>query len=254
MASLPLPPAPKLESLELRGGGKCTLLGEEVDVLMQVVLFFVSWGTLVAKWWFERDRRPAAVFACDAMKQGAGFLACHVFNVLSSVMLISRHQQSECVWYAINVSMDCTVRVYVAFLFLQAAQERFPAFRNFGVYSIPPTVVECGSQTALWLGLVLASRLVIAVGIYIFRDVLSIAFGVAFAPLEAYSAAHGHTFELFFVMVLLPTALNVAQLLVQDSFLRAQHRWYLHIGSAGKPAAAPLAPAAAPHTSYHTLP
>lgn len=51
----------------------CTILASSFDVFIQGLLALISFLVLVAKWWFERPRRPVKVAAMDGSKQGGGF-------------------------------------------------------------------------------------------------------------------------------------------------------------------------------------
>eukprot|EP00754_Rhynchopus_humris_P011388 Rhum_TRINITY_DN14230_c1_g2::Rhum_TRINITY_DN14230_c1_g2_i1::g.75017::m.75017 len=210
----PLPPPPRVES-------ECTIMHEDFDYGVQVLLFFAAFSVLLIKWRCERHRRDAEVFALDAGKQGLGLALCHVFNVAAAALRGSSSRSSECVWYAVNISFDCTVGVAAAYLLLAQARVALHgrSVADFGVYGTPPSLRRWGEQAALWLGVVLASRLSVAALIWAAERPLGAAGSLLLAPLEMYSRVHGYHAELVFVVVVLPLCLNVAQLLAQDSFL-----------------------------------
>ena len=99
---------------------ECTILSSAFDVFIQLLLAFVSFMILVAKWWFEENRRPVKVAAMDGSKQGGGFAVAHVFNMYLSMedapFSVAKAGSDPCQWYWVNIMLDTTVRVLITYL------------------------------------------------------------------------------------------------------------------------------------------
>lgn len=67
---------------------KCTLIADDTDDAVQLLLGFVALSSLYAKWHFEAPRRPAQVWFMDAMKQGTSAAMVHVLNILFSIGIV----------------------------------------------------------------------------------------------------------------------------------------------------------------------
>eukprot|EP01064_Diplonema_japonicum_P016710 TRINITY_DN2472_c1_g2_i1.p1 TRINITY_DN2472_c1_g2~~TRINITY_DN2472_c1_g2_i1.p1 ORF type:complete len:235 (+),score=39.93 TRINITY_DN2472_c1_g2_i1:55-759(+) len=205
-------------------GGECTVMHDNFDVSVQVLLFVVAFGVLVAKWWREEDRRDWEVFVLDSSKQGVGFGSCHFVNMTMSLMQNSQDGSlSECTWYLVNVVLDCTVRVAIAYYLMKAVlgyirDHNLDSQRHleFGYYGQPPGLQHWYKQTLLWLCIVVASRIVLAVLVWLLSGTISFVASLVFFPTEIF----GRHVQLLLVMVVVPLILNIAQLQVQDNFLQ----------------------------------
>eukprot|EP01060_Flectonema_neradi_P016111 TRINITY_DN22706_c0_g1_i1.p1 TRINITY_DN22706_c0_g1~~TRINITY_DN22706_c0_g1_i1.p1 ORF type:complete len:233 (+),score=26.52 TRINITY_DN22706_c0_g1_i1:91-789(+) len=217
----------KLAAASTRGDLECTVFADSFDFAMQGVLFFMAFTVLVISWRLEKPRRSVLVFTFDASKQGAGFGVCHLCNMFFSI-LFKTPNISQCVWYFVNITLDCTVRVWIAYRLLLLVKKQIVS-RNgrivgteydFGYYGHPPQLSHWKVQIYIWITIVTTSRLIMAVIIRLFITPIGAIGGILLAPLESYSQTHGHQLELVVVMVVLPFLLNITQLLVQDSFLK----------------------------------
>jgi hypothetical protein len=128
---------------------RCTLVADRTDDAVQMLLGFIALSSLYAKWHFERPRRPAKVWFMDAMKQGTSAAMIHVMNILYAIGLVdlsdtpsdedqvraaavavsavsmglerrsNRCVGFQCAFYFMNVVIDTTLGVYIAYLLLQ---------------------------------------------------------------------------------------------------------------------------------------
>lgn len=64
---------------------QCTLIADETDDAVQLVLGFIALSSLYGKWHFETPRRPATIWFMDAMKQGTSAAMVHVVNIVFSI-------------------------------------------------------------------------------------------------------------------------------------------------------------------------
>lgn len=64
---------------------QCTLIADETDDAVQLVLGIIALSSLYGKWHFETPRRPARIWFMDAMKQGTSAAMVHVVNIVFSI-------------------------------------------------------------------------------------------------------------------------------------------------------------------------
>eukprot|EP00906_Rhabdomonas_costata_P023199 RCo033400 len=208
---------------------QCTIVEGALDWLMQCLLATVAFLMLCVKWQLEvPSPRPPRIFLLDSAKQGCGFAVAHIGN-LAVAQFLATPEQSACVWYLVNILLDTTVRVVLAFALLRAVYALLqwagldPQGRlKSGQYGDPINYTRWFKQLMLWVGVVLVSRIIMAGVVVAMAPWLASIGQALLAPLEDYSATHGHGLELLLVMVVLPTILNSAQLCVQDGFLKAR--------------------------------
>ena len=217
----------ELTAKRMRGDPECTVFTDTFDIAMQGVLFFLAFSVLVTSWRLEEPRRSILVFAFDASKQGAGFGVCHLCNMFFSI-IFKTPEISQCVWYFLNITFDCTIRVWIAYRLLLFIKKQM-AIRygrllgteyDFGYYGDPPQLSYWKTQIYIWIGIVTMSRLIMAIVIRLFITPIGALGEILLSPLESYSQTHGHELELVLVMVVFPFCLNITQLLIQDSFLK----------------------------------
>lgn len=67
---------------------KCTLIGDQTDDAVQLLLGLVALSSLYAKWLCESPRRPARVWFMDAMKQGTSAAMVHVLNIVFAIGIV----------------------------------------------------------------------------------------------------------------------------------------------------------------------
>jgi hypothetical protein len=232
----------------------CTLLGDDVGVLVQLVLGGTALGFLMLKRRLERPKRKLRDFCRDVSKQVIGSLMAHGMNLLIAVKL---SQQStcdgdgdangdECMWYFMNFLVDvgCGVVLNWAFLNLLSWTARrydwtslhsgeylenggsicrsWPRWLRCGSRRGNATCPECSNRSYVlqlmsWIGIVSLTKLILYGCILIpFHTELG---KVGTAILKPVS--HNDTLELMIVMVVVPVSLNILQFWIQDNFLQA---------------------------------
>jgi hypothetical protein len=117
----------------------------------------------------------------------------------------------ECVWYFLNFVSDCTLGMIVSIAFLRLQQElafslNWLNLQDSGDYGNPPSYRVWFLQLISWVFIILFSKAIVlsvliasAVPLGTFGDLL-------FEPLQDFPFA-----ELFLVMVIFPSFLNVIQ-------------------------------------------
>jgi len=196
---------------------QCKVLEGWYSMCVQVLLLFTTCGVLGIKWYREHPRRRWQVFLMDGSKQlfGAGFV--HVLNLVSALIL--HHYISEgtdeCNWYWLNIMIDTTFGVFIAYMLLKATVKLF----NYesGQYMSEDgehvEVNEWVKQVAYWcLVLLLMKVVVFFVIIGLHGPLTDLA--------NALLSWRNEEAKLLFVMVVTPAFMNAFQFVVQDSFLK----------------------------------
>lgn len=213
------------QTLAPGAGEHCTILQKPLDYVMQGALALLAFGSLILKRYFESPRRCWLTFGLDTSKQCCGFALCHFINMAQSELL-KQPNFSPCEWYWINIVLDTTVRVVVAyglFRLIYWLLDRYVVAHELasGEYGSPVVWQRFFKQLALWLVVVLLSRAMLAALIYSMPKQLMAVAAPLLAPLERYSKHDNGDLELVVVMLVSPTLLNILQLWIQDSFLKA---------------------------------
>mmetsp|Transcript_15911 Transcript_15911/g.29116 ORF Transcript_15911/g.29116 Transcript_15911/m.29116 type:complete len:229 (+) Transcript_15911:112-798(+) len=203
--------------------GECTLFGA-FGWLIQGLLGILCFSSLILKRYRERPRRSWTIFGMDAMKQAISAGVAHIMNVLIAYLMSEWDSENQCVWYFVNIIIDCSFGVLISYLLLRcitAAALRCGLERlRSGDYlqlSDKPDVKAWLMQLGVWMLIVLFVKWVLVGIIYLLRDYLSDAGAVVLSPV-----AFEPKLELVIVMVVVPCFMNVIQFWVQDSFLKGR--------------------------------
>lgn len=191
---------------------------------IQLILASVCVATLIVKRNLEVPQREWNVWFFDFLKQGIGSSFGHITNLLiSSRIAYSEHEIDECQWYFVVYVTDSTLGTLCNLLLLVIAEkvarnfhsETAKALKNCGDYGDPPTCSTFSTQLALWIAIVIVSK-VLVIGVLILLEIpLNDLVGTIFDHFEGF-----RRLELIFVMVVVPFVLNILQFWVQDTFLK----------------------------------
>ncbi|KAE8898426.1 hypothetical protein PF005_g19539 [Phytophthora fragariae] len=202
---------------------RCTLVADRTDDAVQMLLGFIALSSLYAKWHFERPRRPAQVWFMDAMKQGTSAAMIHVMNILYAIGLVdfsdTPSDEDQCAFYFMNVVIDTTLGVYIAYLLLQlftivATRQQWTSLRCHGYYGSPPSWRVWWIQLLQWCAILTIMKFFVGVVLYAFSTPLGWVGSLLFYPV------HNHPkIELLIVMIGCPLVMNMVQFWIQDSFL-----------------------------------
>ncbi|TMW62079.1 hypothetical protein Poli38472_009572 [Pythium oligandrum] len=198
--------------------GRCELLSGAETYAIQLLLGVIAFATLWYKRHVERPRRTLQIWAMDVSKQAIGAAVSHFINLGVSIQLPP--VTDECVWYFLNFISDCTLGMIVSLAFLRLQQEiafamNWTNIQESGEYGNPPSYRSWALQLVAWLMIIVFSKAIV-VSVLIASSTPLGAFGeVLFHPIKGYPLA-----ELFLVMVMCPSFLNVVQFWIQDSFLK----------------------------------
>lgn len=102
---------------------QCTLVADNTDDAVQLLLGCIALTTLYIKWYLESPRRSLQVWFFDAMKQGTCAAMIHILNILVAIRTAEATDEAkvadQCAFYFLNFVIDTTVGVYVAYHLLQ---------------------------------------------------------------------------------------------------------------------------------------
>ncbi|KAI9920389.1 hypothetical protein PsorP6_015709 [Peronosclerospora sorghi] len=204
-------------------GSSCTLVADRTDDAVQMLLGFLALSSLYAKWYLEWPRRPVKVWFMDAMKQGTSAAMIHVLNILFAIGLVgfsdTPSDQDQCAFYFMNVVIDTTLGVYIAYLLLQvmtfvAIRQQWTSVRCHGNYGSPPSWRVWWIQLLDWCAILIVMKLMVGLVLYAFSTPLGWMGSLLFYPV------HNHPkIELLIVMIGCPLVMNMVQFWIQDSFL-----------------------------------
>jgi len=218
--------------------GECAVLSSVFALVIQSLLFVLSFLTLGVKWKIETAQRPFPVFLRDSSKQIVGSVVIHIWNLLLAILFARGVEHADqCAWYWMNIMLDTTIGVFITYVFLKLSERIFGY--DSGDYSsvaLPwehPALDEANEHEALlsrrqrtwafqistWCVVVSLMKCVIALIMWLGRK-----------PLESLSISvtssipGGSGAKLIFVMVFTPIIMNVSQFWIQDNFLRWTQR------------------------------
>ncbi|CEG40374.1 Protein of unknown function DUF3661, vaculolar transmembrane [Plasmopara halstedii] len=203
---------------------RCTLLADRTDDAVQMLLGFIALSSLYAKWHFEQPRRPVKVWFMDAMKQGTSAAMIHFINIFFAIGLVNfsdePNDQDQCAFYFMNVVIDTTLGVYIAYLLLQlftiiAMRQQWTNVRCHGYYGSPPSWRIWWIQLLQWCFILTIMKVIVGLVLFIFSTPLGWMGYLLFYPVH-----HHPKIELLIVMIGCPLFMNMVQFWIQDSFLK----------------------------------
>lgn len=190
---------------------------------MQGFLGIICISSLLIKRWLEHPLRPWKVFWLDTTKQACSACLAHLMNLAIALVLSGLEGDDECVWYFINIVIDCSVGVLIAYLLLKAvdvyAVQSCPRIRS-GYYISKDGTISLSAwalQLMVWCIIVSISKWLLVCVIALSRPALKVTGHLLLKPFEAFPSV-----ELLVVMIAVPCVMNCFQFWVQDSFLKAE--------------------------------
>lgn len=210
---------------------KCELFPGIYGAFMQFFLLGMTLLVLVGKNHFERksgvNNRKCQEFFLDMLKQLAGFGIVHVAN-FRSVVLQTTPQGDPCRNYLLEILMDTTVGIFVQWAFFKliwlcisrGLEEQYSKPFRRGQYYVDGVLQlsHFYKQLAMWCACSILMKMAMLSLIQLFDGFLKPIVQILLSPLKGYP-----NFELFLIMVVVPTVMNTLQLWVQDNFLQASN-------------------------------
>lgn len=159
------------------------------------------------------------VWSLDTAKQGMSAGAAHVSGMLVA-MVASHDGGDQCAFYLITFTIDTTLGVFIGYVLLKRLQalarsRGWDSLSSTGNYGTPVRYSVWAKQMVTWCLIVVIARACCGAIVYSLRHPLASFSEWLAAPFDG----HPHLF-LLVVMLACPVCMNVAQLWVQDTFLK----------------------------------
>jgi hypothetical protein len=201
----------------------CSLFGT-FGWSIQAVLVGLCFAVLLYKRLLENPRRRWNVFVMDISKQGFSAVLIHSMNMYLAYVFSELAVNDQCLWYFINLTIDCTLGALLNYTFLKLSEAaalkcRCSSFRT-GEYIAPDNSLLIGAwlfQLTVWCLIACLSKALLLGLIYLTSEFCILVAEAVLEPMSPYPQL-----ELLFVMVVVPTVLNCLLLWVQDNFLKAK--------------------------------
>jgi len=204
---------------------QCQLLGNTFEYLIQFILGFIAFLSLVYKRWTEVPRRPWGIWGRDAAKQALGSLAAHVLNILFALHLQKDESENPCVLYLINFVVDsslgCLFNYFLLVHVIEVVAERCASHTMItGYYGDPPSNKIWALQVAAWIFIVTVVKVFLLFALLIpLKNPLYAVGKWSMSGFDYYPKM-----ELVIVMVLVPLVMNILVFWIQDNFLMDNSR------------------------------
>lgn len=205
---------------------KCELFGV-LGIIIQALLGFLSFSTLIIKRYQEKKRRPWLIWGMDTSKQAFGACYQHILNLWVAVWL-GGLTDSPCKWYFLNYMMDIMFGTILNYLFFTGIERFCANFRllkfKSGVYFTKeapekPLFLKWIYQFVIWILVLTMAKFSVILASYFGRDALDVVGEIILTPIRI-----NVNFELIMIMVVLPFLFNAGQFWVQDNFLKKQEK------------------------------
>jgi hypothetical protein len=206
---------------------KCSLTATMFAKVVQAVLAVLCFGSLIVKRHIEHPKRKFRVWVMDTTKQVASSGCAHLSGMaIATLIEAATAAANECAWYFLTFTLDTTLGVSLAYLLLRlqdAVVVRYDlvCLGKSGYYGDHPHY-DYGlwiKQLIVWCIITVFVRMCVGMLMYAAKDPLSSLASLVATPFE------GHA-KLFLVLVMIgcPLCMNIAQLWVQDTFLKKKQQ------------------------------
>ncbi|CAG8604144.1 16122_t:CDS:2, partial [Acaulospora morrowiae] len=198
----------------------CVLV-DKFAIFIQILLGTIAFSTLIYKRHRERPQRPLSIWAYDVSKQIIGAIIIHGLNIAASYIPgLSKEgvDSNPCVWYFLNILVDCTLGVFVLFLLLKMVQALVISVgiqgMKSGDYGQPPKVKWWLRQTTAFVFCLFTMKMVV---VAIFR-LCPFLFDVGEWFLGW--TLHDVKLQVVFVMLIFPLIMNIVQFWIVDQVIK----------------------------------
>ncbi|KAI8075231.1 vacuolar membrane protein-domain-containing protein [Gongronella butleri] len=205
--------------------GQCRLM-DSFAIFIQLCLAAVAFSTLLIKRHREKPRRPLRIWSLDVSKQLVGSILIHSLNVVAAYFFGNPPDEGQvsnpCVWYLLNILVDCTVGVAILWVFLLSFRYltdqwlQWPGFRS-GVYGDPPL----SQQMKPWL----KQLAVYTLSLMLMKMVVVLIFRLC-PWLESVGywmlgwTSSDYKLQVAFVMLIFPLVMNIIQFWIIDTIVK----------------------------------
>ncbi|ORZ15589.1 Vaculolar membrane protein-domain-containing protein, partial [Absidia repens] len=205
--------------------GGCKLM-DSFGIFIQLCLAAAAFSTLLIKRQREHPRRPIRVWSLDVSKQLVGGIVIHSLNVIAAYFFGVKPEQGQqsnpCVWYFLNILVDCTIGVVILWIFLRGFKyvtEHVLQWAGFqsGVYGNPPL----SQQIKPWL----KQLAVYTLSLLLMKTLVVLLFHLC-PWLEDFGfwvlgwTAGNYKLQVAFVMLIFPLVMNILQFWIIDTIVK----------------------------------
>ncbi|KAI8086423.1 vacuolar membrane protein-domain-containing protein [Halteromyces radiatus] len=206
----------------------CKLL-DGFAILVQFILASSAFIILVYKRYRERPQRPVEIWALDVSKQFIGAAVIHSLNILVSYVVgHPRHgpRSNLCVWYMLNVLVDCTLGVGILWCWLRGLQwflEKKCHLNYVRSYGPPPLKRRLTPWAKQTLVFIVAEGLM-KLCVYLIFRLFPILF--RFGEWALRWTKGNYRYQVLFVMLIFPLFMNGMQFWIVDTIVKVTPRFY----------------------------
>ncbi|KAI8331008.1 vacuolar membrane protein-domain-containing protein [Chlamydoabsidia padenii] len=205
--------------------GGCKLM-DSFGIFIQLCLAAAAFSTLLIKRQREQPRRPIRTWSLDVSKQLVGGIVIHTLNVVAAYFFGVKPEQGQqsnpCVWYFLNILVDCTIGVAIlwitlrGFRYLTEVVFQWAGFQS-GVYGQPPLL----QQIKPWL----KQLSIYTLSLLIMKTLVVLLFHLC-PWLEDFGfwvlgwTAGNYKLQVAFVMLIFPLVMNIIQFWIIDTIVK----------------------------------
>ncbi|PVU89952.1 hypothetical protein BB559_004842 [Furculomyces boomerangus] len=203
----------------------CPIAGK-FSFLIRGIVAIAAFSILIVKWKIEKNRRTSLVWTLDVSKQIVGASIMHLCNLLASLSSGSKSEvdSNPCVWYSLNLFLDCTVGVFIVFGVLKIFQKYGHyvgiKFRISDSYGDPPSIFRWAKQCLIFTLSLLAMKAMVVISI----NKLHVLFYLGKLILLPATNTKSPNFEVFYVLAILPLILNAFEFVVIDQMIKTNSK------------------------------
>jgi len=203
----------------------CELLNGIFPLLIQIALGVVCVFVLFYKRHIEDPKRPIKIWVLDITKQGFSALVAHFISILYSIIFTSS-KGNQCAMYLLVFIIDNIIGIVIAYYLIKKINEY--AYKNekndliSGNYGDEISYKIWCLQSIIWCGVVLLSRIICGIIIWILHIPLLELSDLIYSPFSE----NPHIF-LVLIMIICPLLINLIIMWVQDNILKSYKPYWL---------------------------
>jgi hypothetical protein len=196
---------------------------DNFGLFIQGILGLICFSALIFKRYIEKPQRPWIIWFFDSFKQVMGQGTQHLSNLYLADK-IGQNRGLECEWYFNSLVTDCTIGVFICYLFLMFAlclvKNTSLEFKSgeYGQTEQNPDGWRFKSflyQLMWWIIIVILAKLTMIGLIFIFYNLFEKVGSTILEPVK-----YNPKMKLIFVMIIFPIIFNIIQFWFTDNFIK----------------------------------
>jgi hypothetical protein len=180
-------------------------------IVVQILMAIGALSALLYKRAIEKPQRSILIWSMDTSKQVIAASIVHFTNILLAYLatFIPQSSTNPCVWYFLNLLMDCTIGVYILHIFLKGLNRVASRIGITGIkmghYGSPPRFMPWFKQLILFLTAWFWVKIIVGFALFAV-PIFSILGTWVLSPIADDKRA-----QIVFVMFLFPLCMNIIQ-------------------------------------------